>query len=362
MELQIVLKSYRIDTLILTVVPLPFCLMTVVVLGYFIRMRYKLYQEIRKVSVEALFKQSYKNHLKNLKIRSMIANAIIGVLILEFLQNIFYVIYLLPDWTLIFGENIRTKFANLFHIRSYVEIIVSPIRLSLVPILSMMMDLLWLVYRKYGYNYTTARWMVYILARALFMFFCHFPLSSCDRSDIPLDYCLPINLVYSLLVGSFYIFDFIQFVYFSRRFYLHLKSREKEIRLFYFDRKAYLDSKFIRIHFQVATTMVVISLFFFTFGYSLWEFLEPNYFIIKVLQPDFAYSIRMVTKSLVSYVFFPSIIIYKIMINMNYLYIFIIIVYQSFKKRQNLANINSSIRPIVEDYHNTLYKNGYTHV
>ena len=84
-------------TLILTIVPLPFCLMTVGVLVYFIRIKYRLYREINYVSDELLFKQSSQNHLKNLKIRSMIASAIIGVLILEFIQNMSYVIYLLPD-------------------------------------------------------------------------------------------------------------------------------------------------------------------------------------------------------------------------------------------------------------------------
>ena len=64
----------------------------------------------------------------------------------------------------------------------------------------------------------------------------------------------------------FLIIDFIQFVYYSRKFYLQLKSREREFRFSYFDEKAYLESKFLRIHFKIATILVGIALFFFSLG------------------------------------------------------------------------------------------------
>ena len=76
------------------------------------------------------------------------------------------------------------------------------------------------------------------------------------------------QIIYSDHINAFYgtllIIDFIQFVYFARKYYLHLKSREKEFRLFYFDRKDYLNSKYLRIHFKIATILVGIALFFFT--------------------------------------------------------------------------------------------------
>ena len=71
------------------------------------------------------------------------------------------------------------------------------------------------------------------------------------------------NLV-CIIYGIVSIIDLIQFVYYARKFYFHLKSREKEIRLFYFNKKAYLDSKYLRIHFKIATILVVNALFFST--------------------------------------------------------------------------------------------------
>ena len=352
------LNPYRIGTLILTVAPLPFCLMTIAVIVYFIRIRYKLYREIRYVRGVLLFKESQKNNLKNLKIRAMITNAIIGVLILELLQNSSYAIFLLADWTLLFGYDIQKKFIFLFHIRYYIEFTVVPIRLSLVPILSMLMDFLWLVYRKFEFKHTITRWLAYILVRGTFIFLCHIPLSFYYQNQYNSlsSYYLEITLAYSLLVGFLYIYDFIQFVQLSRKFYLHLKSREKEILLFYFDRKAYLKAHFIRVQFKIATIMVVLSLFFFTFGYSLWAYLTPSYSIIGVIQPQYGHILGIVSDYVFSYVCLPSVIIYKILISMNYLYILVVLAYSSCKKRQDLANINNRIRPIMRRYHDALDK------
>ena len=45
-----------------------------------------------------------------------------------------------------------------------------------------------------------------------------------------LDYQTIYGNISCLLYGTLPISDFIQFVYYARKFYLHLKSREKEIR------------------------------------------------------------------------------------------------------------------------------------
>ena len=55
-------------------------------------------------------------------------------------------------------------------------------------------------------------------------------------------------------------------MYYAREFYLHLK--EKEIGLFYFDKKDYLDSEYLRIHFKIATILVGSALFFATLASS----------------------------------------------------------------------------------------------
>ena len=50
------------------------------------------------------------------------------------------------------------------------------------------------------------------------------------------DYTLTVSLM-QFILALLHILDFIQFAYYSRRLYLYLKSREKEIRLFYFDKR-----------------------------------------------------------------------------------------------------------------------------
>ena len=102
------------------------------------------------------------------------------------------------------------------------------------------MDFLWLAYRKYEYKNTIIRWTWYIVIRASVAFLLQY---STIFIFIPLGYQTIYGDVVNIILGILPIIDLIQFVYYARKFYLHLKSREKEIRLLYFDKKAYLDSK-----------------------------------------------------------------------------------------------------------------------
>ena len=137
---------------------------------------------------------------------------------------------------------------------------------AFVPVLSMMMDFLWLAYRRYEYKYTMIRWAWYIVIRTLIVFLLQYStnLFFISGEYQTIYYNDTVNIFYGLLP----IIDFIQYVYYARKFYLHLKSREKEIRLFYFDKEAYLDSKYLRIHFKVATILVGIAFFFFNLSTS----------------------------------------------------------------------------------------------
>ena len=92
---------------------------------------------------------------------------------------------------------------------------------------------------KYEYKYTIIKWTWYIVIRALVLFLIQY---SDYTNLVPHHYQALCDCFNDILLGIFPIIDFIQFVYYARRFYLHLKSREKEIGLFYFDKKAYLDS------------------------------------------------------------------------------------------------------------------------
>ena len=322
----------KIEIILLSIIPLPFCLLTLFLFVYYIRRRYKLYQEIRRISEEQLSMQIYQNYLKNLNIKCIINNFINVILILEFIQNISFSIELLSHWVSFFEKDIRPDFAFLFHIRKFIQTYLDALNLSIIPVLSLLMKFLWLAYRKYEYKFTIYIWSVYILIRAIVIIL---------LINIHPFYGLYLN---HLLFGLFYIFDFIQFVYYSRKFYLHLKSRETEIRYFYFDKKAFLESRYLRLHFKVAVILVVLALFFYSFGFGLWQF---------VLIYD-SYNHPNLYMRFSCFVFIPSKILSKILINLNYLYIFIVIVYKSFKNRHRLENINADIKPIIEKYHKEL--------
>ena len=76
MNSQFIYTFIKVSGLIALILSLIFCVLTLFVLVYYIRRRYKLYQEINRLPQELLVLESYKNHLKNIKIRS-ISNFII---------------------------------------------------------------------------------------------------------------------------------------------------------------------------------------------------------------------------------------------------------------------------------------------
>ena len=222
---------------------------------------------------------------------------------------------------------------------------------SLVPVLTMMMDFLWLACRKYEYRYTIIRWTWYIVIRALVLFL--------FQHSIPFSF--DYQIIYSFLAGVIFgIFDFIQFVYYARKFYLHLKSREKEIRLFYFDKKAHLDSRFLRIHFKIATILVVNAVFFSTLASSTVEL-----GVILEIPDDYIAIPQQLNKNLLTIFYYfgfitnLSYLISQVLFIFNYLYIFIVVVYKSYRDGQKLKNINNYIKPIMKQYHDNYY-NRYT--
>ena len=216
----------------------------------------------------------------------------------------------------------------------------------------MMMDFLWLAYRKYEYKYTIIRWTWYIVIRALVLLLI--------QKSIP--FSLDYGTIYRYLFNVIYlsIIDFIQFVRYSRKFYLHLKSREKEIRLFYFDKKSYLDNKYLRIHSKIATILVVNALFFSTLSSSIAAlsliFEISYYYMVIPQQLDenlliIHYDFGFITNF--------STVISEVLFIFNYLYIFIVVVYKSYRDGQKLKNINDYIKPIMKQYHDNYY-NRYT--
>ena len=85
----------------------------------------------------------------------------------------------------------------------YSNLVYKSIYYSLVPLLSTMMDFLWLVYRKYKYKYTMIRWTWYIEIRILVLFLLQYP--------IPLS--LDNQIIYSFLTYAILQFSQLSIIY-----------------------------------------------------------------------------------------------------------------------------------------------------
>ena len=331
-------------------ISLLFCFNTLVVLVYFIRRRVRLGLEIRRIPADQMVRQEYKNYFMNLKTTIKITNFIILILTLELLENILFIqVELKP-----FVKQLSPGFLVHYLIKTYpysVSLLFA-MRLTYVPLLSLIMNFLWLVYRKYEYKYTMIRWTVYIVIRGfvVIIWFRLLPYMSPEYRGLA-------NVLLNIFFTFSYVFDFIQYVYYSKRFYSHLKSREKEIRLFYFDKEAYLYSRWIRIHFLVSNVLVTSALLLFTLGDSfnsirhlvdwiVWLFYSQA---ASTLEYNYPYNL------LYGDIIIPVFIVYRGLLNFNYLYIIIVIIYKSIRSRIKLYNINEHIKPIVQVYHNSVY-------
>ena len=335
-------------------ISLLFCFNTLVVLVYFIRRRLRLGLEIRRIPADQMVRQEYKNYFMNLKTTIKITNFIIIILIIELFENILFIQEELKPFVWELSPGVLVNY--LIKTYPYVVSLLLAMRLTYVPLLSLVMNFLWLVYRKYEYKYTMIRWTVYIVIRG-----CVAIIWFQSLSHMSLEYRGLASVLWDIFFTFSYIFDFIQYVYYSRRFYSHLKSREKEIRLFYFDKEAYLNSRWIRKHFFVSNILVTSALFLFALGYSINSIRHLVDWILRLfysqgistLEYTYAYS------SLYIYIIAPIFLGYKVLYNLNYLYIIIVIIYKSIRSRIELYNINKHIKPIVEEYHNSV-NNIYT--
>ena len=144
---------------------------------------------------------------------------------LELLQNLGQFFIYLP--CLINYFELEFNFRSLLEVQKYSILFNIPIYYSVTPILSMLMDFLWLAYRKYEYKYTLIKWTWYIVIRILVMFLVQYSTNYIVLFSV--DYQTKYGDLANALFGILAIIDFIQFVYYARKFYLHLKSREKEI-------------------------------------------------------------------------------------------------------------------------------------
>ena len=87
-------------------------------------------------------------------------------------------------------------FRNLFEVQTYSLMFTLTIYYSFVPVLSMLIDFLWLAYRKYEYKYSMVRWRWYIVIRISVNFLVK---PSSNLISIPVEY----EIVFYDLVNAF---------------------------------------------------------------------------------------------------------------------------------------------------------------
>ena len=64
-----------------------------------------------------------------------------------------------------------------------------------------------------------------------------------------------------------------------------------------------------------------------------------------------------VYNSLKGDIILPILTLYKILFYLNYLYIVIVLIFKYFRDRSRLYSINRQMRPIMEVYRNSVYRN-----
>ena len=219
---QIIYTVNTVEAVIYSILSTIFSVLALFVSVYYIRRRYKLYKEINRIPQELLIMESYRNHLKNLKITCIINNFIIVILVMEIILNFGQIFMYYPYLIEYFLKEFNIHF--LMELQNYTFLFTDLSNYSFVPVLSMMMDFLWLAYRKYEYKYKIIRWTWYIVIRILIVFLLEYAVIFVSISA---DYQTMYSQFVLVLFCIVPIIDFIQFVYYARKLYLHLKSREK---------------------------------------------------------------------------------------------------------------------------------------
>ena len=321
-----------------------FCMLASVILVYYIRRRYCLHLEMKEISAENLWYANYQNHLKNLKIKATISNFVLIIILLEIINNCSNAVILI--YIMVGANEILEKV--IVHI-----ILVS--QLCYIPLLCLLLKVVWLAYLHYPYRHTIIRWTAYIILRlfAVYIIYCWQYVKNIITSERPLYF----SLFWGML-SLFLIFDLITYLVYSRRFYQHLKSRVLEAKLSA-DKDNYLANKYLCIHFKVASIIVTASLIIYIIV-NITSFVFND--LIYIYQPFerfsndkwaiFSFLVLLIPGSIGQ-------LIFRIMINLNYLYVTSIILFKYCRQKRNLNKVNDRIRPLVRDYQDTIYSRLY---
>ena len=329
-----------------------FCFFSLIILVYYIRRRYHLYLQIKAITAEQLWFRSFQNHLKNLKIKALIANFVMIILLVEIGTRV----------TIIY--NSRCFYYQLLQLSmsscpakgalSEINITLEMISLSsYIPLVSLFVKVLWLVYLHSPYKYSVMKWVGYIVMKIITTYMCILIEPIISQIMYGYDEEKANEAIFSLLPAFFLPFEYIYYLIYSRRFYLLLKGIELENKLS-LDREKYLESKFVRIHFKVCTILIAIA-FFFRIISGL-EFLQPFIveFVVQFLPGQKMSHGWRIFFDYLSYMRLVNLGVYRFISNLNYLYMFFVILLQYRKKRNN-RNINDRIRPLVRAYQDRIF-------
>ena len=312
-------------SVMLATVCFSFCFSAILILFHCLRFRYNLQLEKNRISHGDMWLISYQNHLKNLNIKSMIANFSFLVIVIEFANNL----SILIDIILQFSDD-KQSWTAVNHVR-FIS------KYSLVPILCMIMQVLWLAYLHFEYKYTIMRWIAYTVLRLIF-FNVIYQLRLNTASSI-IEHSL-FRSSERIILLSFDVFDLYTYIWYSRRFYQHLKSREIEAKLFMSAQK-YLDNRIICRHYKIATIIVAIALSI----YLLPNLIYPCVEIFQYTpQHDYYKDILVVWPIDICQ------LLYRALFNFNYLSL----IYKHWKQKRNLKRVNDRIQPIVKRYHDKI--------
>ena len=326
-----------------------FSILAFTVFCYFLKRKFQIAKDIRNIlKNDITMSPCYQNHLKNLQIKLMITNFVVIIVLVEIMFNLSFTAMELPVWVNTFQKNNVSSFPNwgidYFYLRQIQNIAI----LCHIAIPCLLLKVLLLTYFHCPYRYTVMRWSIYIIVRIVFLGLILF----CDKNTLnviivyPQNYHNEYSTLQKILRSLAFLADFFTYIIYSRRFYLHLKSREKEARLFK-DRTTYLNERAICLHFKVASILVTIGLFALLFSPMIYPIISiPGIYIAHYNEET-----NKIMESTINAVENIGYIIYSLVFILNYLYMISLVVGSYLVQKRGLVHVNKKIKPIITAYH-----------
>ena len=328
-----------IENNIIFITTILFSILAFNVFCYFLKRKFMLAKEIRNIlKNDITMSPGFQNHLKNLQIKLMITNFVVIIVFAEIMFNLSFAGIEFPSWGDTFQKNNVSSFPNLGRGQIYFRQIETIAVLCHIAIPCLLLKVLLLIYLHCPYRYTMMRWSIYIIVRIVFFTLIFYSLSKIYLTEFP--------LLEEILRSLAFFVDLLSYIIYSRRFYLHLKSREKEARLFK-DRTTYLNERAICLHFKVTSILVTTALFASLFP----QIIYPIVYIPDTFIGIYNKKTQAIMESTINAVLNIGIIIYSLVFILNYLYMISLVVGSYLVQKRGLVHVNKKIKPIITAYH-----------